>query len=85
METQLVKEAEHIFSLWCSGRVCCEGMLVELKLMKRQDLVSVIANMMKPTQDQVQVRVNMNPEDMDTFVFCLATKKGAAKLAKGEF
>ena len=30
----LVKESENIFTLWCSGRTCCEGMLVELKLIK---------------------------------------------------
>lgn len=30
----LVKESENIFTLWCSGRVCCEGMLVELKFIK---------------------------------------------------
>lgn len=30
----LIKESENVFTLWCSGRVCCEGMLVELKLIK---------------------------------------------------
>lgn len=30
----LIKESENIFTLWCSGRTCCEGMLVELKLLK---------------------------------------------------
>lgn len=29
-----IKESENIFTLWCSGRTCCEGMLVELKLIK---------------------------------------------------
>lgn len=29
-----MKESENIFTLWCSGRTCCEGMLVELKLIK---------------------------------------------------
>ena len=53
VETPLQKESEHLFTLWCSGRVCCEGMLVELKLLKRQDLVAVISNMMKPGHDQV--------------------------------
>ena len=57
-------------------------MLVELKLLKRQDLVSVISNMMKPSHDQVKIRVNMNAEDMDTFVFCLAHKKSAGKMVK---
>ncbi len=81
IEQQLVKEAEHCFALWCSGRAGCEGMLVEIKLLKRQDLVSVIANLMKPAHDQVQIRVNM--DDMDTFVFCLAGRKAtAAKMAK---
>ena len=53
VETPLQKESEHLFTLWCSGRVCCEGMLVELKLLKRQDLVAVISNLMKPGHDQV--------------------------------
>lgn len=78
----LIKESENIFTLWCSGRVCCEGMLVELKLIKRQDLVAVIAGMMKPTLDQIHVKVIMNKEDMDTFVFCIASKKMAAHLSK---
>lgn len=30
----LIKESENVFTLWCSGRTCCEGMLVELKLIK---------------------------------------------------
>merc|ERR1712072_515549 len=77
-------ESENVFTLWCSGRTCCEGMLVELKLLKRQDLVAVIANAIKTggQKDQVRVQVNMNAEDMDTFVFCIANKKTAAKMAK---
>ena len=81
IETQLVKEAEHIFTLWCSGRICCDGMLAELKLLKRQDLVSVMSNIVKSGRhDQVQIKVDM--EDMDAFVFCLANRKSAGRLAK---
>lgn len=79
---QLLKESENMYSLWCSGRVCCEGMLVQLKFLKRQDLVSVISTMMKSASDQVEVRVTMSPEEMDAFVFCLANKKSAARLGK---
>ncbi len=57
VETQLVKESEHGFILWCSGRAGVEGMLVEIRLLKRQDLVSVIANLMKPASDQVDKHV----------------------------
>ncbi|KAK9506244.1 hypothetical protein O3M35_008214 [Rhynocoris fuscipes] len=78
----LIKESEHLYTLWCSGRTCCEGMLVELKFIKRQDLIAVIAQMMRPTVDQIHIKVEMGKEDMDSFVFCVANKKTAAKLAK---
>merc|ERR1711963_853415 len=82
IETQLQKDSENLFTLWCSGRVCCEGMLVELKLLKRQDLVAVISNLMKPGYDQVKIKVNMGIDDMDSYVFCLAQKKTAMKVSK---
>lgn len=77
---QLVKESEHIFTLWCSGRVCVEGMLVELRLLKRQDLVSVIADKMKPGKDQVAISITL--EDMDPFVLAVGNKKSVANLQK---
>lgn len=71
----LIKESENVFTLWCSGRTCCEGMLVELKLIKRQDLLAILSGMMRPTLDQIHIQIRMNKEDMDSFVFCVATKK----------
>ncbi|XP_021914462.1 coiled-coil domain-containing protein 47 isoform X2 [Zootermopsis nevadensis] len=78
----LSKDSESVYTLWCSGRTCCEGMLVELKLLKRQDLVSVMAQFIRPSSDQVHIKVDMNKEDMDSFVFCLATKRSALRLSK---
>lgn len=49
----LIKETENIFSLWCSGRVNVEGMLIELRLLKRQDLVNTIQRLFKPAVDQI--------------------------------
>ncbi|KAL9705454.1 hypothetical protein quinque_008972 [Culex quinquefasciatus] len=77
-----IKESESVYTLWCSGRTCCEGMLVELKMIKRQDLVSLIAGIMKPVQDQLHIKVEMSPDAMDNFVFCVATRKQAAKMFK---
>uniref|UniRef100_A0A7N6AQ77 PAT complex subunit CCDC47 n=1 Tax=Anabas testudineus TaxID=64144 RepID=A0A7N6AQ77_ANATE len=79
---KLNQENEHIYNLWCSGRVCCEGMLIQLKFLKRQDLLNVLARMMRPACDQVQIKVTLNDEDMDTFVFAVGTKKAMAKLQK---
>jgi len=82
IQEPLTKESENLFSFWCSGRLCCEGMLVELRLLKRQDLVGVVANLMKPAHDQVHVRVELSAQDMDSFIFCLSTKKSSARLVK---
>ncbi|XP_048868822.1 PAT complex subunit CCDC47 [Brienomyrus brachyistius] len=79
---KLNQENDHIYNLWCSGRVCCEGMLVQMKFLKRQDLLNVLARMMRPMCDQVQVKVMLNDEDMDTFVFAVGTKKAMARIQK---
>jgi len=78
----LIKESENVYLLWCSGRTCCEGMLIELRLIKRQDLVSLLAGIFRPQVDQVHVKVFMNHDDMDSYVMCLANKKTATRLAK---
>lgn len=78
----LVKDSESVYTLWCSGRLCVEGMLVELRLLKRQDLLSLIAQMVRPAPDQLVVRVTMGAQSMDGFVMCLATKKTATRLHK---
>ncbi|EMP33726.1 Coiled-coil domain-containing protein 47 [Chelonia mydas] len=57
---KLNQENEHIYNLWCSGRVCCEGMLIQLK----------------------QIKVTMNDEDMDTYVFAVGTRKALVRLQK---
>ncbi|XP_023321424.1 coiled-coil domain-containing protein 47 [Eurytemora carolleeae] len=82
IQEPITKESENIFTFWCSGRICCEGMLVELKLLKRQDLVGVIANALKPAHDQLHIRVDMGQEDMDNFIFAIASKKSSLRLSK---
>ncbi|XP_013141015.1 PREDICTED: coiled-coil domain-containing protein 47 [Papilio polytes] len=76
------REAEHCFTMWCSGRVCCEGMLLTLKLIKRQDLLHVAMDLGRRTPDTLLVRVELGKDDCDPFVLCVAQKKVATRLAK---
>jgi len=78
----LVKESESVYTLWCTGRQYCEGMLVELRLLKRHDLVSVISQLLRPKSEVIKVTVYMDEEDMDNFVFALLPKKQASKYQK---
>ncbi|XP_063889049.1 PAT complex subunit CCDC47-like isoform X2 [Scylla paramamosain] len=76
----LQKESENVYTLWCSGRTNMEGMLVELKFIKRQDMIGVVSQLIRPSSDQLLVKVHL--DEMDSFVFALATKKTAARLSK---
>lgn len=78
----LVKESESVYTLWCTGRQYCEGMLVELRLLKRHDLVSVMSQLLRPKSEIIKVTVYMDEEDMDNFVFALLPKKQASKYQK---
>lgn len=78
----LIKESESVYTLWCSGRTCVEGMLVELRMIKRQDLVSLLAGFMRPTQDQIHIKAEISKESSDAFVFSVGSKKTIAKFYK---
>lgn len=49
----LMKESDHTYVMWCSGRIGVEGMLVQLKMVKRQDLINVLQRIVKPASDQL--------------------------------
>lgn len=57
-------------------------MLVELKMIKRQDLVAIISNILKPVQDQVHIKIELSKDVMDSFVFCVATRRTATRFFK---
>ncbi|CAF0794787.1 unnamed protein product [Didymodactylos carnosus] len=76
----LVKESENLYVLWCSGRIYIESMLVELRFIKRQCLFNLMASVIKSVNDTVVYTIDYSKDDIDTFVFCLARKRCAAKL-----
>lgn len=55
-----IKESESQYSVYCSGRVGCESMLIELKLIKRQDLVAIISQIIRPQNDQAHLRIEIS-------------------------
>ncbi|XP_072179152.1 PAT complex subunit CCDC47-like [Diadema setosum] len=78
----LLKQSENRYCLWCSGRVFCEGMLVELKFLKRQDLLSVVSRTLHPASDEIKVTVTLDVDAMDSFILFLGSKKVANRMQK---
>lgn len=78
----LIKTSDSVYTLWNSGRVGMDGLLIELNLLKRQDLFSMALNLLRPTSDTLVLRFLLNQEGYENFVFCLAHKSLAPKLAR---
>ncbi|XP_015121939.1 coiled-coil domain-containing protein 47 [Diachasma alloeum] len=78
----LVKESESQYEIYCSGRVGCDSMLIELKLIKRQDLVAVLSQILRPQNDQALLKIELSKDESDNFVLAVATKKTAMHLTK---
>ena len=74
------KESESLYILWCSGRTSMESMLIEIRFMKRQCLFNSLASMIKSINDTIVYTIDYSKDDLETFVFCLAKKRCAAKL-----
>lgn len=73
----LIKDSENCYGLWCTGRHGCEGMLIQMKLIKRQDLINgLLMQLIKPQCDQIIISVEYpQQDDLDSFVFCLCNRK----------
>ena len=79
-EGVLVKESENRFVVWCTGRIGCEGIKIEIKLLRRQDLISVLSQIFKPQSDTITITTFLAPEDMDSVVLAVMPRKGLKRL-----
>lgn len=78
----LIKASESLFTLWNSGRIGMEGLLVEINLLKRQDLFSMALNLIKTSRDSLTLRFALGQEGYENFVFCVAHRTQASKLVR---
>ena len=78
----LIKASESLFTIWSSGRVGMEGLLIEINLLKRQDLFSMALNLLKASKDHLTLRFALGQESYENFVFCIAHRTQAARLIR---
>lgn len=79
---QLLKDTDCSYSVWCSGRAGVQGMLTQIKLIKRQDLLGVIMQTFKPKADRVIHKLDLDKNEMDSIVIIFGQKKSVTKMVK---
>ena len=81
-EHKFLKEREDVFRLWCSGRVGCDGMMVEITLDKRHDLISRLVTIIKSVPDRITITAMLPIEETEHVVCALASKKQLSRMLK---
>lgn len=78
----IIKGNDSSYTVWCSGRLGMDGLLIELSLLRRQDLLTMAMNILKPSHDSIILRFVLNNEGYENFVFCIANKTQAPRLIR---
>ncbi|KAL6727547.1 hypothetical protein Aduo_009416 [Ancylostoma duodenale] len=76
------RETDCSYTVWCSGRVGVNGMLIQIKTMKRQDLMSRIMGFFSPQKDRITFKLELDPGELDSFVMVFGQKKAVVKQYK---
>ncbi|EFO94401.1 CRE-CCDC-47 protein [Caenorhabditis remanei] len=85
-ETQLRRDTDSTFSAWCSGRINVNSMFLQMKMLKRQDLVSRVMDIFDPSYDKMTIKIQLEGgNDVDPLIFAVGEKKIASKNFKEMF
>ncbi|XGW18616.1 hypothetical protein V3C99_002880 [Haemonchus contortus] len=76
------RETDCSYTVWCSGRIGVNGMLIQIRTMKRQDLMSRIMGFFTPQKDVITFKLELDPGELDSFVMIFGQKKSVVKQYK---
>uniref|UniRef100_A0A0N5AWT5 PAT complex subunit CCDC47 n=1 Tax=Syphacia muris TaxID=451379 RepID=A0A0N5AWT5_9BILA len=82
VKEELISCVGYFEARMCSGRVGCQSMLIQMKLVKRQDLISMLIGLIRPTTDKAIIRIDLDYNEMDSFVFAFGQRKAVTKAVK---
>lgn len=78
----LCRDYDHVYSMWCSGRVQTDGLLITLELSRRQDLVGCVLKVLKSTPDKITYKLILDAKEGDNFVLAVAKRNMSSSYLK---
>ncbi|CAM9280298.1 unnamed protein product, partial [Choristocarpus tenellus] len=76
----LFRESCSDFLFYATGRKGCDGVLVRIDLIERQDLVMLVWGLLTPAQDTVTLEVALDDGDIEPMVFAVTRKRNVKKV-----
>lgn len=81
----LVRDGNHEFWYYATGRRYCESVFTRVKLSPRQDIILSLYGLYKPEYDRIVMEVVLNKKDSDDFVFAMIDRKKEAEVKKTRY
>ncbi|VUZ44439.1 unnamed protein product, partial [Hymenolepis diminuta] len=89
----LLRDSDSQYTLWCSGRVACQGMLIQIRLAPRQDLcLGLMHYLARPktgplsvSSDRLMIKIVLDDGELDSWVFAVGVKKSLSVMVKDHF
>jgi len=81
----LVRDGNHEFWYYATGRKHCQSVFTRVKLRPRQDIISTLLSINKPVYDKFVMEAVLNKNESDDFVFALMDRKLEANIKKNRY
>ncbi|ORX48144.1 DUF1682-domain-containing protein [Piromyces finnis] len=81
----LVRDGNHEFWYYATGRKHCQSVFTRVKLCPRQDIIATLLNIHKPTYDKIVMEAVLNKNESDDFIFALMDRKKEAEIKKKRY
>jgi len=81
----LVRDGNHEFWYYATGRKHCQSVFTRVQLCPRQDIILTVRNLFKPTYDRIVMEAVLNKSESDDFVFALMDRKKEAEIKKKRY
>jgi len=81
----LVRDGNHEFWYYATGRKHCQSVFTRVQLCPRQDIILTIRNLFKPTTDKIVMEAVLNKNESDDFVFALMDRKKEVEIKKKRY
>lgn len=84
LKSVLLRESASTFKMYATGRRFCQSFTATLDLRKRQDLLSYAYSLVSPSDDELNIEIEMNESAMPPLVLAVAPPKTARAMLKDE-
>jgi len=81
----LVRDGDHEFWYYATGRKYCQSVFTRVQLRPRQDIIATLLKINKPNYDKIVMETVLNKNESDDFVFALMDRRLETDIKKGRY